>query len=290
MSARAALRLSDVVKTYPGVIALKGVSFEVAEGEVHALVGENGAGKSTLMAVAAGSALPDSGSVEIGGRLMTEPSPAASQALGLAVVYPHLPTLEDLTVVENMAFAMPPQLRPPIVRAGAWTLEKLAVIGASIDPPARASELSVADRQLLEIAKALALESRVLVLDEPTEFLTRVESERLFDCIRSITEDGTAVVYISHRLPEVQRIAARITVLRDGETRGTMPAAEASEEEILRLIVGRPVDQVFPDKTSAEQVAAPLLQVAALRGARFHEVDLELRAGEIVGLAGVEGT
>src|SRR2546425_252371 len=207
MSARAALRLSDVVKTYPGVVALKGVSFEVAEGEVHALVGENGAGKSTLMAVAAGSALPDSGSVEIGGRLMTEPSPAASQSLGLAVVYQHLSILEDLTVVENMVFAMPPQLRPAIVRAGAWTLHKLAVIGASIDPAARVSGLSVADRQLLEIAKALALESKVLVLDEPTEFLTRVESERLFACIRSIVEDGTAVVYISHRLPEVQSIA-----------------------------------------------------------------------------------
>src|SRR5438874_2748970 len=288
MSARAALRLSDVVKTYPGVVALKGVSFEVAEGEVHALVGENGSGKSTLMAVAAGSALPDSGSVEIGGRLMTEPSPAACQTLGLAVVYQHLSIVNDITVFENIVFAMPPQLRPPIARAGAWTLEKLAVIGASIDPAARVSGLSVADRQLLELAKALALESKVLVLDEPTEFLTRVESERLFACIRSIAADGTAVIYISHRLPEVQRIANRITVLRDGETRGSMAAAEASEQEILRLIVGRPVDQAFPDK-AAGPAAAPLLKVASLRGPRFHEVELELRAGEIVGLAGVEG-
>src|SRR5437764_1264507 len=184
---------------------------------------------------------------------------------------------------------MQPPLRPAIVRAAAWTLERLAVIGARIGPAARVSGLSVADRQLLEIAKALALESKVLVLDEPTEFLTRAESERLFDCIRSIAEDGTAVVYISHRLPEVQRIADRITVLRDGETRGTMSAADVSEEEILRLIVSRPVDQVFPDKKAGGQAAAPLLAVAALRGARFHDVDLELRAGEIVGLAGVEG-
>ena len=289
MSSRVALRLSAVVKTYPGVVALKGVTFEVAEGEVHAFVGENGAGKSTLMAVAAGSTLPDSGSVEIGGRLMTEPSPAAAQSLGLAVVYQHLSILEDLTVLENMVFAMPPSLRPPITRARAWTVEKLAVIGASIDPSARVSELSVADRQLLEIAKALALESKVLVLDEPTEFLTRAESERLFDCIRSIAGDGTAVVYISHRLPEVQRIADRITVLRDGETRGTVSAADASEEEILRLIVGRPVGQAFPDKAAAGRAAAPLLDVTSLRGPRFHDVDLQLRAGEIVGLAGVEG-
>src|SRR5947199_1228927 len=157
-SARVVLRLTDVVKTFPGVRALKSVSFEVAEGEVHALVGENGAGKSTLMAVAAGSALPDSGSVEIGGRLMTEPSPAASQALGLAVVYQHLSILEDLTVVENMVFAMPPDLRPPMTRAAGWTGERLAAIGASIDPAARVNELSTADRQLLEIAKALALD------------------------------------------------------------------------------------------------------------------------------------
>ncbi|MFL5961507.1 MAG: ATP-binding cassette domain-containing protein [Gaiellaceae bacterium] len=289
MPARAALRLSDVVKTYPGVVALKGVSFEVAEGEVHAFVGENGAGKSTLMAVAAGSTLPDSGSVEIGGRLMGEPSPAASQSLGLAVVYQHLSILEDLTVVENMVFAMPPRLRPPISRAGGWTLEKLAVIGASIDPAARVNELSVADRQLLEIAKALALESKVLVLDEPTESLTRSESERLFECIRSIADDGTAVVYISHRLPEVQRIADRITVLRDGEIRGTRSAAGVSEEEILRLIVGRPVDQAFPDKAATGQAGDPLLDVASLRGPRFHDVDLRVRAGEIVGLAGIEG-
>src|SRR5437879_12810735 len=120
MSSSAALRLSDVVKTYPGVVALKGVSFEVAQGEVHALVGENGAGKSTLMAVAAGSTLPDSGSVEIGGRLMTEPSPAAAQALGLAVVYQHLSILADLTVVENMVFAMPRQWPPPRGRARTW--------------------------------------------------------------------------------------------------------------------------------------------------------------------------
>src|SRR5438132_14170255 len=120
MSARAALRLSDVVKTYPGVMALKGVGFDVAEGEVHALVGENGAGKSTLMAVAAGSALPDSGSVEIGGRLMTEPSPAASRALGPAVGHQHPSILEDPTAVENMVFSMPPHLRPPRARAGGW--------------------------------------------------------------------------------------------------------------------------------------------------------------------------
>src|SRR3954454_10681546 len=275
--ARVVLRLTDVVKTFPGVVALKGVGLEVVEGEVHALVGENGAGKSTLMAVAAGSTLPDQGIVEIGGLVMESPSPATAQAMGIAVVYQHLSILEDLTVAETMVFAMPRGRRPSLLRAGPWARKKLAVVGATIDPSTRVSELSVADRQLVEIAKALALEPKVLVLDEPTESLTPVESALLFDQVRAITAAGTAVVYISHRLPEVQRIADRITVLRDGETRGTMLAADVSEYEILRLIVGRPVDQVFPDKAAGGQAAAPLLDVAALRGARFHDIDLELR-------------
>lgn len=288
-AARVVLRLSDVVKTFPGVVALNGVSFEVTEGEVHALVGENGAGKSTLMAVAAGSTLPDSGSVEIGGQALRDASPAAAQELGLGVVYQHLSILEDLTVAENMVFAMPRRLRPSVFRISGWTSEKLAAIGADIDPAARVTELSVADRQLLEIAKALALESKVLVLDEPTESLTLPESNRLFEQIRSMTGSGTAVVYISHRLPEVLRIADRITVLRDGETRGTVAAAGVSEAEILRLIIGRSFDQAFPAKAAAPVADAPLLEVAALTGPRFHEVSVSVSAGEIVGLAGVEG-
>jgi ribose transport system ATP-binding protein len=287
--ARVALRLTNVVKTFPGVVALDGVSFEVVEGEVHALVGENGAGKSTLMAVAAGSTIPDAGTIEIGGRPMEQPSPAAARELGLGVVYQHLSILEDLTVAENMVFAMPRRLRPSPTRAASWTRAQLATIGAGIDPAARVTELSVADRQLLEIARALALESRVLVLDEPTESLTHAEAEGLMTRIRAITEAGTAVVYISHRLPEVLRIADRITVLRDGRTRGTLDATGVSEAEILRLVIGRSVAKAFPDRPSGRAARAPLLVVSSLTGARFHDVALQVRAGEIVGLAGVEG-
>jgi ribose transport system permease protein/ribose transport system ATP-binding protein len=286
---RAVLRLRDVVKTYPGVVALNGVTFEVTAGEVHALVGENGAGKSTLMAVAAGSTVPDRGTVEIGGRPMPQPSPAAAQALGLAVVYQQLSIIEDMTVMENMVFAMPEGRRPPMSRASGWTREQLEVVGSLTDPSARVTELSTADRQLLEIAKSLALESAVLVLDEPTESLTRDESERLFERIRAICEGGTAVVYISHRLPEVKGIADRITVLRDGETRGTFAAAEVSEDEILRLIIGRSVDQVFPEKLAAAGDAAPHLEVTGLAGGNFRGVDLTVAPGEIVGLAGIVG-
>ena len=283
------LRLGNVVKTFPGVVALKGVTFEVLAGEVHALVGENGAGKSTLMAVAAGSTVPDSGTVEIGGQSLDSASPSIAQSLGLAIVYQHLSILEDLTVTENMVFAMPAPLRPPMSKAEAWVNGHLASVGADIEPSDRVGSLSTANRQLVEIAKALALDAKVLVLDEPTEALTRVESERLFANIRSIRDKGTAVVYISHRLPEVKRVADRITVLRDGETRGTFEAAGISEGEILRLIIGRAVDQVFPDKRADTQAVSPLLEVESLSGPGFRDVSVSVQPGEIVGLAGVEG-
>ena len=283
------LRLRNVVKTFPGVVALKDVTFEVLAGEVHALVGENGAGKSTLMAVAAGSTVPDSGTVEIGGRPLETASPSEAQALGLGIVYQYLSILEDLTVTENLLFAMPAQLRPPMSKATVWARQQLAAVGAEIDPAERVSSLSTANRQLVEIAKALAVDAKVLVLDEPTESLTRVESERLFENIRAIRDKGTAVVYISHRLPEVKRVADRITVLRDGETRGTFEATGISEGEILRLIIGRSVEQVFPDKRPAGDAAAPLLEVDSLSGAGFRDVSVRVAPGEIVGLAGVEG-
>ena len=291
MTTRTALRLTDVVKTYPGVTALKGVSLEVLPGEVHALVGENGAGKSTLIAVAAGSTIPDSGEVEIGGHVMTAPSPLAAQALGLAVVYQHPSVLEDLTVTENLVLSMPVGRRPRMSDAADWARERLAVVGARIEPAVRVGELSVAEHQLLEIARALALDAQVVILDEPTESLTAAESERLFERITDIRAAGAAVVYISHRLPEVKRIADRLTVLRDGEGRGTFGAGDVSEADILRLIVGRSIDRVFPPRADPTVLAAatPLLTVQGLTGGRFHDVDLAVRPGEIVGLAGVEG-
>jgi ribose transport system ATP-binding protein len=283
------LRLTGVVKAFPGVLALRGVSFDVVAGEVHALVGENGAGKSTLMAVAAGSLVPDAGTVEIAGVPQLHISPEAAQAAGLAVVYQHASILDDLTVAENMAFAMPRERRP-MAGIGRWTRRQLAAVGASIDPETRAASLSPAERQLVELAKALALQARVLILDEPTESLTAAESEILFERIRAITAGGAAVVFISHRLPEVARIADRITVLRDGEARGTFDAAGISTDDILRLIVGRSISQVFPPKGGPATEDTPAaLEVRGLSGARFSEIDLRVARGEIVGLAGVEG-
>jgi ribose transport system ATP-binding protein len=289
MNARAVLRLTDVVKAFPGVVALKGVSLEIVEGEVHALLGENGAGKSTLMAIAAGAMAPDSGTVEIGGVALTAAQPSVAQSLGISVVYQHTSVLDELTVAENLLYGVPSARRAGAKESGRWVEEQLAAVGARFDKRTRVNQLSVAERQLVEIAKALAPQPNVLVLDEPTEVLTAVETEHLFAKIAEITARGTAVVYISHRLPEVKRVADRISILRDGQMRGTFPARGISEVEVLNLIIGRSVGHAFPDKGKGGAGAAPLLEAKGIVSHALQGVDFSARAGEIVGLAGVEG-
>ena len=289
MPSRSVLSLSDVVKTFPGVVALGGVSLNVVEGEVHALVGENGAGKSTLMAVAAGALSWDSGSIEIGGQPLTEPSPALAQSLGISVVYQHTSVLDDLTVAENLLYCVPAHRRSEAESSAAWVKEQLAAVGAHFDSRTRVSDLSIAERQLVEIAKALALRPKVLVLDEPTEALTAAETERLFAQIARIKSNGTAVVYISHRLPEVRRIADRISVLRDGRFHGTFDAAGVSEQEILALIIGRSVEWRVSRQNDARRSGKPLLLARNVRSEILQGVELQVVPGEVVGLAGVEG-
>ncbi len=283
------LQLGDVTKTFPGVRALKSVSLTVLRGEVHALLGENGAGKSTLIAVAAGALPADSGSVAVDGVALDGADPRAALLAGIAVVYQHTSVLDDLTVAENLQYAVPARMRAGAGDTASWVAEQLARCGITYDPATRVENLTAAQRQQLEIAKALASSPKVLVLDEPTEALTERESEDLFSQIARIKAEGTAVVYISHRLPEVKRIADRLTVLRDGQVRGTFDAATVSEREILDLIIGRPIDQTFPDKATGLADAATVLSVRGLTGVGIHDVDLDVAAGEIVGLAGVEG-
>jgi ribose transport system ATP-binding protein len=289
MTARAVLGLKGVSKAFPGVIALENVDLEVLPGEVHALLGENGAGKSTLMAIAAGAMAADTGTVEIGGVVLATASPSLAQDLGISVVYQHTSVLHQLTVAENLLYGVPKDRRAKAANTQQWIDEQLALVGATFDRRTRVSELSVAERQLVEIAKALALRPKVLVLDEPTEALTVKETEQLFVNIARITALGTAVVYISHRLPEVKRIANRITVLRDGKVRGTFSADGISEQEILSLIIGRPVDHAFPDKGGKLGDGPPLLVAHKISSAVLQNIDFEVAPGEVVGLAGVEG-
>jgi ribose transport system ATP-binding protein len=289
MTSRVVLRLSGVVKTYSGVAALGGVSLEVVEGEVHALLGENGAGKSTLMAVAAGAIAPDSGTVEIGGAQLTEASPSFAQSLGIAVVYQHTSVLDDLTVAENLLYCAPRNRRKGAQSDEEWIGRQLANVGAQFDRRTRVDELSAAERQLVEIAKALALQPKVLVLDEPTEALTAIETEQLFAQIARIKSQGTAIVYISHRLPEVRRIADRISILRDGRFRGTFEAAGISEQEILALIIGRSIERAFPPKDTRIERAAPVLAARGIANQILQGIDLDVGPGEVVGLAGVDG-
>ncbi|MFA4926909.1 MAG: ATP-binding cassette domain-containing protein [Patulibacter sp.] len=285
----AVLRIRSVSKRFGAVQAIGDVSLEVAPGEIHALLGENGAGKSTLMNVAAGSIVPDEGTIEVDGAPLELGSPLASQDAGLAIVRQHPALMPDLTVAENMAVALPDRLGGGGRSARERMRTYLDRAGSVADLDERVEHLNVAQRQLVELAKGLALEPKVLVLDEPTAPLGRDAAERLLELVRQIAAQGTAIIYISHRLPEVRAIADRATVMRDGRVRGAGPMAELSDDRILELIVGRSIDTTFPDKRPADATGDPVLEIEGLGGDAFSDVALRIAPGEIVGLAGIAG-
>lgn len=288
-SAAVALRLSHISKHFGGTAALKDVTFSATAGEVHALLGENGAGKSTLMAIAAGDVRPDRGTVAIGGEVTERLTSNHALRLGFAIVHQHPAVLPDLTVAENLVLAVPPDLRRERTRDMDWVASQLERVGCVMHPRTRMADVGVAQRQLVELAKALAVEPKVLVLDEPTAPLTADLVELLFDKIRLTAERGAAVVYISHRLQEIRQIAHTVTVMRDGEVRGSGPIAEMSDEEMLKLIVGRTVTNVFPAKGAGPSPGKDTLVVRGLSGTAFHDISITAHSGEIVGLAGISG-
>jgi ABC-type sugar transport system ATPase subunit/ribose/xylose/arabinose/galactoside ABC-type transport system permease subunit len=279
-----------VTKHFDGVAALTDVAFDVRAGEVHALLGENGAGKSTLMNIASGATAPNDGELVFEGMPVSDLTPALAQGLGIAMVHQHPALLPDMTVAENIRVAVSAEhLRRrnnDETEAMRAILDDVAFRGHLED---RVSSLSVARRHLLELAKAFAVEPRLLILDEPTAPLSQDSVALLFDAVRKQAAAGVAVVYITHRLAEVREIANRVTVLRDGKLRGTAAVDEISDADLLAMIVGRTIEATFPEKAAAGNGTAPLLRVDGLSGAGFEDVSLIANKGEIVGIGGVVG-
>jgi ribose transport system ATP-binding protein len=284
------LELRGVSRQFGAVRALTDVSFGCRPDEVHAVVGENGSGKSTLLGIASGFVDADRGSVRIGGRPLRRDSPALARKLGLAMAYQDTSLVLPEPVKNNLFLAATESGRPPFWRRKKWARRVLAEFDLDLElfPDAPAGALTLADRQLFEVAKALVSDPKVLLLDEPTTALGPDEVEALHRTVAACRKRGVGVVYVSHRLPEVLEIADRITVLRDGRNRGTFDARATSEAELVELIVGRPFEAAFPPPADMGE-RREVLVVDGLQGQSFGPVSFTLESGEIVGLAGAEG-
>ncbi len=286
------LALRSVAKSFGGARALRGVDFDLRPGEVHALLGENGAGKSTLIKIVTGAHRPDSGTVTVGGTVVSDLTPASAQALGIACIYQQPALFPDLTVAENIGLRLE---RGAAFRRVDWTTRRaraqalLTRIGAAVSPDAEVRSLSMPEQQLVEIACALGAGARIVIMDEPTASLTQNEQHLLFAVVRDLRQSGVGVIYISHRLEEIFALADRVTVLRDGESVGTHPVASMDEAGLIRLMVGREMKQIYPPSESAPGDVVLALRDVGCTASGIRGVTLEVRAGEIVGLAGLVG-
>ncbi len=287
------LRMENICKSFPGVRALHNVSFELRPSEIHALVGENGAGKSTLIKILAGALERDSGDIHVNGTRAHLRTPQAAIDAGISVIYQEFNLVPYLSVAENIYLGREPQSWGIVdwktMRAGARGL--LDRLGATFSETALVNELSVAEQQMVEIAKALSVESKVLVMDEPSATLTEHELEALFGQMRRLKSEGVSIIYISHRLEEVFEIADRVTVLRDGEVVGTGPVSELDAAKIIRMMVGRDLSREPRPMRSRDPAAAEeVLRVEHLsRGTQVRDVSFALHRGEILGVAGLVG-
>ena len=285
--------LRGISKSFPGVLAVQGVSLDILPGEVHALVGENGAGKSTLMKVLAGVYTKDAGRVIYKGREVEIPTPRAAQQLGISMIHQELNLMPHLTVAQNVFIGREPRRAFTLLvdeqEINDKTHQLMALLHLPLPPRIRVSTLTVAKQQMVEIARALSFNSEVLIMDEPTAALAEAEIEELFRIIRQLSAKGVGIVYITHRLDELKRISDQITVMRDGRCVDTVPTLEASIDQVIRMMVGRTIFQAspeIPDQTSPEVV----LEVRNLRrGNVIRDVSFELRRGEILGFAGLLG-
>jgi len=285
-----ALQMSGIHKGFPGVVALAGVDLDVRQGEVHVLLGENGAGKSTLMKILSGAVARDAGEIRIDGQRVALATPRAAREAGVGIIHQELALVPAMTVAENVLLGRAPTRFGMIdgARMRRETVALLQQLGATLDPDAITGTLGIAQQQLVEIARALSLNARILIMDEPTSALTERESARLFDVIRGLTARGTAVIYISHRLDEIFAIGDRITVLRDGRHVATQAVQGADRRELVRLMADREVDERIGG--GLRNGGAPVLRVDGLtHGTRLRNVSFTVHAGEIVGFAGLIG-
>lgn len=285
------IRVERLSKRFPGVVALDQVDFELNAGEVHVLFGENGAGKSTLIQILAGALEPSEGTVSLRGETVTLESVHHARALGISTVFQDFSLVPTLTVEDNLFLGAEHTRRGLIDKA---TLRRRASevldrLGFPLKPQRFVQDLSRAEQQMVEIAKAFRTEPAVLILDEPTASLTDREADRLFSLIEQIKDHGVGVIYVTHRMNEIRRVGDRITVLRDGRFVATIPVSEANEERLLQLMTGRMISQVFPK--IAFRPGDPLLVIENLMtdSGSVIELSLEVRAGEVVGLAGLVG-
>jgi ABC-type sugar transport system ATPase subunit len=285
----ARVSLRQITKAFAGVPALKGVDLEVRAGEIHALCGENGAGKSTLIGILGGVIRPDSGTIELEGETVRFRDPADALARGVAVIHQECRLVDTMTVAENVMLGDEPHIGAWVDRAAIRREAKtrLEALGFAIDPKRNAGSLPVGARQLVEIAKAIGREARVLVLDEPTAALTKAEAARLFDVLADLKRRGLAIVFISHHLDDVQRVSDRITVLRDGRRVGTWNTCDLPPEQLMTAMVGSVVDHRRGEPRVSD--ATPILLVENATGETFHDVNLAIRPGEILGLTGLTG-
>ncbi|BBU56273.1 ribose import ATP-binding protein RbsA 1 [Mameliella alba] len=286
-----ALRLEGIVKTFPGVRALDGVSFSVMPGEVHALMGENGAGKSTLMKVLGGILQPNEGRIYIGEEPAVMRTPLEAKAKGIVFIHQELSLAEELTVAENIYLGELPRKRFGLVD---WaTLERrtndiLSKLKVTFDARTRVGDLSIANQQMVEIARALTVEAKAVIFDEPTASLTDAEKVVLFDVIADLQSQGVGIIYISHRMEEIFKITDRISVLRDGQYRGTLETAQTDEEEVTQLMIGRTLD--LSRNVSHHALGDVALEVRGLTcGDLYADVSFEVRRGEVLGFYGLVG-
>lgn len=283
------LQVEGISKRYGGVQALYRVNFDLNYGEVHALVGENGAGKSTLIKVLGGIVPRDEGRVIFEGREVVYQNPSEAQEAGISIIHQELSMLPSLNVMENLFMG---RMSSTYGVVNWRTMEErareaLALVNLDVNPRAVVHDLSISQRQMIEIARALSTNARLIIMDEPNSSLSETETERLFELIHNLQDRGIAIIYVSHKIDEVLRISNRITVFRDGTYVGTTPTQDATEESVINMMVGRELDRrVF---SKAENVGETLLEVRSLAGKNFKNVSFHIREGEILGFSGLVG-